>query len=188
MTTTSIFNGAVSDKFLIWANAAIAALPTPSSSYEVLDPLTPGLAILVDSDGCKSLRFTFPGGTPGLFEHHATFKVFDVEAARLYANENIAAHAIRAKKRAAFEWTVSTLKSLPAHDKSLPFRYYEIKDPVVRGLRLRINTAGQKFFYFRYTCFGKKWADELGEFGQISIEEARSTAKRIRAFIKEECS
>lgn len=188
MTTTSNFNGAVSDELLIWTNAAIAALPTPSSSYEVLDPLTPGLALLVDSDGCKSLQFTFPGGTPGFLEQHATFKVFDVEAARAYANENIAAHAMRAKKHAASEWTVSTLKFLPAHDKSLPSRYYEIKDPEVRGLRLRVNTAGRKFFYFRYTCFGKKWADELGEFGHISIEEARSTAKGIRAFIKEECS
>jgi hypothetical protein len=93
MNTTSNFKRAVSDKLLIWTNAAIAALPVPSSSYEVPDPLTPGLALLVDSNGSKSLRFTFPGGIPGLIEQHAMFKVLDVEAARVYANEQLAAYA-----------------------------------------------------------------------------------------------
>jgi len=188
MGTPSKSKNVVPRNHLVWTNAAIAALPVPVSTYKLSDPLTLGLTLFVDHTGGKSLRFTHQLGSSGLVSLNVTFLDFDIDAARVYVKKYMTDYVTRLKKRAACEWSVSTLNGLPAHDKSLPSRYYEIQDPAVRGLRLRINTAGQKFFYFRYTCFGKKWADELGEFGQILIAEARSTAKGIRAFIKEECS
>ncbi|WP_334189417.1 tyrosine-type recombinase/integrase [Noviherbaspirillum sp.] len=81
------------------------------------------------------------------------------------------------------KWTKAILEKLPAHVVGAASSNYEITDPVVAGLKLQVGTTGRKFFWFRYTYRGKKLAIRIGEFGPISIEEARDIANTARAIV-----
>jgi len=184
MGTPSKSEKTVFPDYQLWTNAAIEALPTPTYDGALHDPMTPGLVLITELTGAKYLQFTYPGGVPGLFEVIATFKVIDVEAARAYANKHNTAYEKRCKRDAKAEWTDSTLANLPPHAKGLPSRYYEIKDPTVMGLSVRVTTAGRKFFYFRDTYGRDTWMDRLGEFGQMSVASARRKVHELRVFME----
>lgn len=81
------------------------------------------------------------------------------------------------------KWTKAVLDRLPPQAVGAASSNYEITDPVVAGLKLQIGTSGRKFFWFRYTYRGKKLALRLGEFGPLSIEEARALAYDARAVV-----
>jgi integrase len=81
------------------------------------------------------------------------------------------------------KWTKAALERLPKHVIGAASSNYEITDPVVAGLKLQVGTTGRKFFWFRYTYRGKKLALRIGEFGPLSIEDARALAYDARALV-----
>ena len=82
---------------------------------------------------------------------------------------------------ASIKWTKAALKKLGAHVQGAKSSNYEITDPQTAGLKLQVGTTGRKFFWFRYTYRGAKLAVRIGEFGPISIEQARAAALQHRA-------
>lgn len=81
----------------------------------------------------------------------------------------------------SINWTKAALEKLAAHVQGTKSSNYEITDPRTAGLKLQIGTSGRKFFWFRYTYRGEKLAVRVGEFGPMSIEQARATAQQHRA-------
>lgn len=81
------------------------------------------------------------------------------------------------------KWTKAALDRLPPQLAGAASSNYEITDPVVPGLKLQVGTTGRKFFWFRYSYRGKKLALRIGEFGPMSIEEARALAHDARAVV-----
>jgi len=84
---------------------------------------------------------------------------------------------------ASIKWTKAALEKLPAHVPGARSSNYEVTDPQTAGLKLQIGTTGRKFFWFRFTYRGEKLAVRIGEFGPMSIEQARATAQQHRATI-----
>lgn len=82
---------------------------------------------------------------------------------------------------AAVKWTKAALEKLPPHQQGAKSSNYEITDPQTAGLKLQVGTTGRKFFWFRYTYRGEKLAVRIGEFGALSIEQARAAAMQHRA-------
>lgn len=82
---------------------------------------------------------------------------------------------------ASINWTKAALEKLAAHVQGTKSSNYEITDPKTAGLKLQIGTSGRKFFWFRYTYRGEKLAVRVGEFGPMSIEQARVAAQQHRA-------
>lgn len=85
--------------------------------------------------------------------------------------------------KAPIKWTTAMLEKLPAHVKGAKSSNYEITDPHTAGLKLQIGTTGRKFFWFRYTYRGEKLSVKIGEFGPMSIVEARGRALKARAIV-----
>lgn len=82
---------------------------------------------------------------------------------------------------ASIKWTKAALEKLPPHQQGAKSSNYEITDPQTAGLKLQVGTTGRKFFWFRYTYRGEKLAVRIGEFGALTIEQARTTAMQHRA-------
>jgi integrase len=82
---------------------------------------------------------------------------------------------------ASINWTKTALERLAAHVQGTKSSNYEITDPKTAGLKLQVGTSGRKFFWFRYTYRGEKLAVRIGEFGPMSIEQARAAAQQHRA-------
>lgn len=74
----------------IWTDDAIAALPQRDSSYEIIDPLTPGLSLLVGPTGIKSFSFTWSSKETMLISIVYKFDLVPIEVVRAYANKIIA--------------------------------------------------------------------------------------------------
>ena len=83
--------------------------------------------------------------------------------------------------RPVTKWTKVVLEKLPPQVAGAASSNYEITDPSVAGLKLQVGTTGRKFFWFRATFRGEKIAIRIGEFGPMSIEEARAAAQKHRA-------
>ncbi|MBA5685927.1 site-specific integrase [Rugamonas apoptosis] len=82
---------------------------------------------------------------------------------------------------ASIKWTKAALEKLPAHVKGAKSSNYEVTDPSTAGLKLQIGVTGRKFFWFRYTYRGEKCSVRIGEFGPLSIDQARAKAMEHRA-------
>jgi integrase len=82
---------------------------------------------------------------------------------------------------ASIKWTKAALDKLPAHVQGSKSSNYELTDPQTACLKLQIGTSGRKFFWFRFTYRGEKLAVKVGEFGPMSIEQARAAAQQHRA-------
>ncbi len=82
---------------------------------------------------------------------------------------------------ASIKWTKAALEKLPPHQQGAKSSNYEITDPQTAGLKLQVGTTGRKFFWFRYTYRGEKLAVRIGEFGALTIEQARAAAMQHRA-------
>lgn len=82
-----------------------------------------------------------------------------------------------------FRFTQRTIEALAPHPASAASRSAEYSDAEVVGLRLAVNKAGRKFFYFRFTFNGEKRVIKLGEYGAMSIPDARKKALEMRADI-----
>ena len=83
--------------------------------------------------------------------------------------------------RTVTKWTKAALEKLQPQVHGAASSNYEITDPLVAGLKLQVGTTGRKFFWFRATHRGEKIAIRIGEFGPMSIEEARTAAHKARA-------
>jgi integrase len=81
----------------------------------------------------------------------------------------------------SIKWTKAAFEKLQAHTQGAKSSNYEITDPQTAGLKLQVGTTGRKFFWFRYTYRGEKHAVRIGEFGPMSIEQARAAAQQHRA-------
>ncbi len=85
--------------------------------------------------------------------------------------------------KAPIKWTKLALENLPPHIHGAASSNYELTDPQVAGLKLQVGTTGRKFFWFRYTYRGKKLSIKIGEFGPMTIGEARARAMKARAIV-----
>ncbi len=62
-------------------------------------------------------------------------------------------------------------------------REKEFSDTQVTGLKLLVNKNGRKFFYLRYTINKRKRGIKIGEFGPMSLIEARNRSNELKAMI-----
>ncbi len=82
-----------------------------------------------------------------------------------------------------FRFTQRAIDALAAHPANAASKSAEYSDTEVIGLRLAVNKAGRKFFYFRFTFNGQKRVIKLGEYGAMTIPDARKKALEMRADI-----
>ncbi len=82
-----------------------------------------------------------------------------------------------------FRFTQRAIDALPNHPANSRSKSSEYSDTEVIGLRLTVNAYGRKFFYFRFTFNGHKRVLKLGEYGAMSIVDARKKALETRADI-----
>lgn len=81
-------------------------------------------------------------------------------------------------------FTQRAITALPNHDAASPSSSAEYSDLQVRGLRLTVGKTGTKTFGMRYqTAGGQKRYARIGGFPAIDVNEARSTALKMRAII-----
>ena len=81
-------------------------------------------------------------------------------------------------------FTKKWIEQLPPNPKNSPSREKEYSDTQVVGLKLLVNKAGRKFFYLRYTLNYRKRGMKLGEYGVMSLIEAREKANELKAQIQ----
>lgn len=75
------------------------------------------------------------------------------------------------------------IDNLQPQEQDSPSREKEYSDSQVVGLKLQINKSGRRFFYLRYNINGRKRGIRLGEFGPLSLPDARSLANNIKGQI-----
>jgi integrase len=80
-------------------------------------------------------------------------------------------------------FTKKWIEQLPPNPKAAASREREYSDTQVVGLKLLVNKAGRKFFYLRYTINKRKRGIKIGEFGPMSLIEARSRCNELKASI-----
>jgi len=80
-------------------------------------------------------------------------------------------------------FTKKWIEQLPPNPKTAASREREYSDTQVVGLKLLVNKAGRKFFYLRYTINKRKRGIKIGEFGPMSLIEARSRCNELKAAI-----
>jgi integrase len=81
-------------------------------------------------------------------------------------------------------FTKKWIEQLPPNPKNSPSREKEYSDTQVVGLKLLVNKVGRKFFYLRYTINRRKRGIKIGEYGVISLIEARQKANELKAQIQ----
>lgn len=81
-------------------------------------------------------------------------------------------------------FTKKWIEQLPPNPKNSPSREKEYSDTQVVGLKLLVNKVGRKFFYLRYTINRRKRAIKIGEYGVVSLIEARQQANELKAQIQ----
>jgi integrase len=80
-------------------------------------------------------------------------------------------------------FTKKWIEQLPAHTQQASSREKEYSDTQVVGLKLLVNKQGRKFFYLRYTINKRKRGIKVGEFGPMSLIEARNRCNELKAAI-----
>lgn len=81
-------------------------------------------------------------------------------------------------------FTKKWIEQLPPNALNSPSREKEYSDTQVVGLKLLVNKAGRKFFYLRYTINRRKRGIKIGEFGVMSLVEARQKSTELKAQIQ----
>jgi integrase len=81
-------------------------------------------------------------------------------------------------------FTKKWIEQLPPNALNSPSREKEYSDTQVVGLKLLVNKAGRKFFYLRYTINRRKRGIKIGEFGVMSLIEARQRSTELKAQIQ----
>jgi len=79
-----------------------------------------------------------------------------------------------------FKFNQKTIEQLPPHPRESRSTEAEYTDTEVAGLKLLVSKSGRKFFYFRYTFAEKKRSMKIGEFGAMTVPEARKQALALR--------
>jgi integrase len=80
-------------------------------------------------------------------------------------------------------FTKKWIDQLPPHPRDSPSREKEYSDTQVVGLKLQVSKGGRKFFLLRYTFNKQKRAIKVGEYGPLSLNEARQRANELKAMI-----
>jgi integrase len=80
-------------------------------------------------------------------------------------------------------FTKKWLDQLPPNPKDARAREKEYSDTQVVGLKLLVSKQGRKFFLLRYTFQQRKCAIKVGEYGPLSLAEARQRANELKALI-----
>jgi integrase len=80
----------------------------------------------------------------------------------------------------SFNFTTNTIERLSAHSKNSAASNAEYTDTKCTGLKLQVGTTGRKYFYYRYTYRGIKNAIRLGEFGVMSVAQARTAVTEAK--------
>lgn len=70
----------------------------------------------------------------------------------------------------------------PAVDGVLPEGEYS--DTLLRGFQLRVLRSGTKQFVIRYRINGRRARHVLGDYGQLTVEQARTYAQKLLAEVK----
>ena len=81
-------------------------------------------------------------------------------------------------------FTKRWIEQLPPNALDSPSREKEYSDTQVVGLKLLVNKTGRKFFYLRYTINRRKRGIKVGEFGVMSLIEARQRSNELKAQIQ----
>ncbi|MDD2760528.1 MAG: tyrosine-type recombinase/integrase [Methylomonas sp.] len=80
-------------------------------------------------------------------------------------------------------FTKKWIDLLPPNAPDAVAREKEYSDTQVVGLKLLVNKQGRKFFYLRYTINKRKRGIKIGEYGPMSLIEARQAANELKAQI-----
>ena len=79
-----------------------------------------------------------------------------------------------------FRFSDKAIEHLPPHPKDARATEAEYTDTEVTGLKLLVSKSGRRFFYFRYTFAGQKRSMKIGEFGAMTVVQARKQALALR--------
>ncbi|MDI1291469.1 MAG: tyrosine-type recombinase/integrase [Methylobacter sp.] len=77
-------------------------------------------------------------------------------------------------------FTKKLIEQLNPNPKESKSREKEFSDTQVVGLKLLVNKQGRKFFYLRYTINKMKRGIKIGEFGPMTLIEARQRANELK--------
>ncbi|MCX7091988.1 MAG: tyrosine-type recombinase/integrase [Methylobacter sp.] len=80
-------------------------------------------------------------------------------------------------------FTKKWIEQLPPNPKDALAREKEYSDTQAVGLKLLVSKQGRKFFYLRYTINKRKRGIKVGEFGPMSLIEARHRCNELKAMI-----
>lgn len=80
-------------------------------------------------------------------------------------------------------FTKKWIEQLPPNPQDAISREREYSDTQVVGLKLIVNKEGRRFFYMRYTINKRKRGIKIGEYGPMSLIEARSRCNELKASI-----
>jgi hypothetical protein len=88
----------------------------------------------------------------------------------------------RTNKKIIF--TKKALEAIPPNDANSPSREAEWSDTQCTGLRLRVSKGvGKKFFHYRYSFSGRKYCLNIGQYPDISIQDARGLISEWKLMI-----
>lgn len=82
-----------------------------------------------------------------------------------------------------FRFTQRELDRLPPCPADVKSKSYECSDADVIGLRIAVNKAGRKFWFWRYSFEGRKRAARIGEYPATDLATARKRASEMRAML-----
>jgi hypothetical protein len=80
-------------------------------------------------------------------------------------------------------FTKKWIDQLPPNPKEASAREKEYSDTQIVGLKLLVSKQGRKFFYLRYSINGRKRGIKIGEYGPMSLLEARQRCNELKASI-----
>lgn len=80
-------------------------------------------------------------------------------------------------------FTKKWIEQLPPNPKTAAAREKEYSDTQTVGLKLLVSKQGRKFFYLRYTINKRKRGIKVGEYGAMSLPEARIRCNDLKALI-----
>ncbi len=80
-------------------------------------------------------------------------------------------------------FTKKWIDQLPPNPIDAVSREKEYSDTQVVGLKLIVNKQGRKYFYLRYTINKRKRCIKIGEYGPLSLNDARIACNELKAQI-----
>jgi integrase len=80
-------------------------------------------------------------------------------------------------------FTKKWIDQLPPNPKAASAREKEYSDTQIVGLKLLVSKQGRKFFYLRYSINGRKRGIKIGEYGPMSLLDARQRCNELKASI-----